>query len=575
MPNQLAKLSLRTRLWLLALLATGAFVVVAFVAWRLARATEAFAARQAEWTLHATTNALADEIRMYPRGRNDLPDTLSVESPAPRPAPRPVPPHEREILRQYSDPFVRSGALALHRFPEARGGFLRGDGSLTGVTSQANDGSGFAPLTSEERALLQSLTTDSLKSGEAARAETRTTMGRALFAVVPLTARDERSLHGSNDGTTSMPIVAVWARVELPNQGGAGDWLNGVALALLLLSVSLIVLFTGMTLRALNRDVSEMRQGLHGLSSDLDAALPAPRTPELQPVAGAINELAADLSRNVEQRQALQERLARQERLAALGRVVAGVAHEVRNPLASMRLKMQTTRRADFPREKLERTFAVVIEEIDRLDSLVRRLLELGRPGALHLTQFDVCELARERVALVAEIAARQNVEVSVCEAQTNEAPMPASRTNVYNGACVIDADRERLAQGFDNLFHNALNAMPQGGALKVTCTPMTDSARADKATGVRVSISDTGIGVAPELRPHLFEPFQTNRAEGTGLGLAITREIIGAHGGTIRLADEATRASADEAHGATFIIELPSSVKATAVESNVTQENG
>lgn len=567
MLNQLAKLSLRTRLWLVAILAAGAFVVVAFVAWRLARATDAFASRQAEWTLHAATNALVDEIRMYPRGRNEAPDTLSVE---PRAVSRPVPPHEREILRRYSDPFARSGALALHRFPEARGGFLRGDGSLAGATSQSSNGSVFGSLTSEESVLLQRLTTDSLRSGEAARAEAWTTMGRALFAVVPLKTFDERESPNSSDETTSVPIVAVWARVELPNQRGAGDWLNGVALALLLLSVSLIVLFTGMTLRALNSDVSELRKGLRGLSGDLNAALPAPRTPELQPVAGAINELAANLSHNIEQRQALHERLARHERLAALGRVVAGVAHEVRNPLASMRLKMQTTRRADFPREKLERTFAVVIEEIDRLDSLVRRLLELGRPEALHLTRFDVCELARERAALVAELAARQNVEIRVCETQTNEAHAPVSSARIQ-----IDADRGRLAQGFDNLFHNALDAMQRGGVLRVTCALLTDSERAEGVIGVRISVSDTGTGVAPEVRAHLFEPFQTNRAEGTGLGLAITREIIEAHGGTIRLADEATRTAGNEAQCTTFVIELPSHGKATEVENNVAQGNG
>ena len=95
-----------------------------------------------------------------------------------------------------------------------------------------------------------------------------------------------------------------------------------------------------------------------------------------------------------------------------------------------------------------------------------------------------------------------------------------------------------------------------------------------DEATGVRVHINDTGTGVAPELRAHLFEPFQTNRAEGTGLGLAITREIIEAHGGTIRLADETSRASDGEARGATFIIELPSHVRATEIESDITRGN-
>lgn len=545
-------MSLRTRLWLVALLTAGAFVVVAFVAWRLTRATEAFAARQAEWTLHAATGALAGEIRMHPQGRSELPAALSVEPPAPRRPPKPVPPHEREILRRYSDPFERSAAIALHRFPEARGGFLRADG---GGTSQSANGGVVAHLTSEEGALVRRLTMDALRSGEATRGEAQTATGRTLFAVVPIIWSDEGAARSSGDEAAGAPVVAAWVRVQLLKGAGTDDLLNAVALALLLLSVSLIVFFTSTTLRALNLDINDMRQGLRALSGDLDAALPAPRTPELQPVAGAINELATDLRRSIEQRQVLQREMARQERFAALGRVVAGVAHEVRNPLAAMRLKMQTTQRAGFPKEKLERACAVVIEEIDRLDSLVRRLLELGRPAALHLVEFDLCELARERAALLAEVAARQQVKISICEAETGARSALAQPStgdahaiSESNGPCVVSADRERLAQVFDNLFRNALAAMPDDGSLSVNCESLI---RQSQISAVRCSVADTGDGIAPAEREHVFEPFYSKHHLGTGLGLAIAREIIEAHGGTIGV-------TVADGGGALFYFELP-----------------
>jgi signal transduction histidine kinase len=269
------------------------------------------------------------------------------------------------------------------------------------------------------------------------------------------------------------------------------------------------------------------------MKTDLDRQILPPRTPELARIAAAVNQLAAELRTNIERQRELEHDLRQSERLSALGRLVAGVAHEVRNPLASIKLKIQMARRAKNAPEKLDDTFRVVTEEIDRLDALVRRLLELGRKPVLERKKLDLCELARRRITLISALAERSAVEIEINE--------PREKIEV-------EGDEDRLSQVMDNLMQNALEAMPDGGKLTVTCETSPDQ---NGSSLVRLVIEDTGHGIIQEDRDHIFEPFYTSRDEGTGLGLAIAREIIEAHGGSITF----------ESHmgsGTRFLIELP-----------------
>jgi signal transduction histidine kinase len=274
------------------------------------------------------------------------------------------------------------------------------------------------------------------------------------------------------------------------------------------------------------------------MKTDLDRQVLPPRTPELARIAIAVNQLAAELRTNIERQRKLEHDLRQSERLSALGRLVAGVAHEVRNPLASMKLKIQMARRVRNAPEKLDDTFRVVTEEIDRLDALVRRLLELGRKPVLDQKEFDLCELLRHRATILSPLAQRSGVEIVI------DAPVEKIE---------IEGDHDRLAQVIDNVMQNALEAMPDGGKLTVTCQSSPDQ---NASSLVRLVIEDTGRGIRPEDRDHVFEPFYTGREEGTGLGLAIAREIIEAHGG--RITFESRRKG-----GTRFLVELPRHLQA------------
>lgn len=514
----LHKTSLRTRLVLLTAVSVLALVIALVSAYRTARTSEAFARRQAESNVSNAARELAREARDYPNGRSD--STAAATSGAKKRPPM-MPPHEREILARYNDSFSRSSAIALHRFADTAGGFCAGSGGgeILGLTAAENFGA--MPNEQEREAIKnfcrQMNRTQDFSSGQIA-------VGDNVFFYAVAPALFENDVGNETNGA----IFGAFAFRRLPASPGVfGDWFNLLTQGFLLASVIGLTAFSFLTWRDWQSGMRQIETGLREISNDLRARIIAPPMPELNRVGNSINNLAADLDANLQRRKELEQTLVRNEKLAALGRVVAGVAHEVRNPLASMKLKIQLATRGDFEKRKIEKTFDVLQQEIERLDNLVKKLLDVSRPARLNFSGFSLIELIRQRLSLVAEQAAAQNVKIEF---------------NAPGEAAKIIADRERLAQVFDNLFRNALEAMPSGGTLEISLEKESDF--------YRVKIADTGAGFSAEERERLFEPFFTTRDKGTGLGLTISRELTEAHGGKIRLID-------DEAKGAAFVVEL------------------
>lgn len=229
------------------------------------------------------------------------------------------------------------------------------------------------------------------------------------------------------------------------------------------------------------------------------------------------------------QEQRLRDELRHAEYLSALGRLLAGVAHEVRNPLAAIRSTVQLwQRRPDDPRtpESLDG----VVQSVDRLAAMISRLLLFSRVENAQRSAVDVNRLLTETLDLVKAQAADQGIRL-----ETRTSPMEV----------LVAGSASALRQVFLNLIANAMQAMPRGGCL--SCT----SAVAPNSGNVEIEVADTGPGIAAHDRPRLFEPFFTTRPEGTGLGLALCREIVANHGGTIEYVVKANA-------GAVFRILLP-----------------
>jgi PAS domain S-box-containing protein len=217
------------------------------------------------------------------------------------------------------------------------------------------------------------------------------------------------------------------------------------------------------------------------------------------------------------------------ERLAALGNITAGVAHEVKNPLNSMRLWLENLKESLSDGDGSSRQAVQVLDkEIDRLDQVVKRFLDFTRPMDVRLEATQLAELLKE----VLEIAKPQFVKSNIQLAQL----LPIDVPEVY-------VDRALLKQAVLNLVLNAAEAMPNGGQLRLVLSRRGEMAE--------ITVGDTGKGIPPENQQKIFQLFFTTRPGGSGIGLASTFRIVQLHNGSINFTSEVGR-------GTTFRIELP-----------------
>jgi two-component system, NtrC family, sensor histidine kinase HydH len=231
----------------------------------------------------------------------------------------------------------------------------------------------------------------------------------------------------------------------------------------------------------------------------------------------------------------IEEQLRRAERLSALGELSAILAHEIRNPLASIRGTAEILMEDGTPPESRHEFLEILVKESDRLNRVVEDFLRMARPEPTSKKECDVNEELGNIVTLLSAEARGRKVEL-----QLASSPLPH-----------LVADGEKLRQAFMNIVLNAIQASPAGGRVAVS----TDFDQAKRS--VQIRISDNGPGIAPDAIAKIFEPFFTTKGNGTGLGLSITKKIIEGHGGAIEV-------DSRPGQGATFRITLPVPADAT-----------
>ena len=228
-------------------------------------------------------------------------------------------------------------------------------------------------------------------------------------------------------------------------------------------------------------------------------------------------------------RKQLLEAMARKEKLVALGHLAAGVAHEIRNPLSSIKGLAKYFAERTPPGGESHQLAQVMAKEADRLNRVVSELLELVRPAHLNYQTVDINALIRHSLQLVSQDAQSRGIALQFT-------PRPELTT--------ISADPDRLNQVLLNLYLNAMQAIGRDGVIRVTAS------EADRQR-VKIVVTDSGKGMSDEELQAIFTPYFTTKADGTGLGLAVVQNIIEQHGGTIR-------AESQPGAGAIFTLWLP-----------------
>lgn len=232
------------------------------------------------------------------------------------------------------------------------------------------------------------------------------------------------------------------------------------------------------------------------------------------------------------EKERLEEQLYQAERLAALGEMIAGVSHEIRNPLGIIRSTAELLH-GRIENDRQRRLSSIIVEEATRLNDILTEFLDFARPKTLRTAMCRIEDIIDRNLASMEGQLQRSSIQVE----------------RLYEaGGTLVEADADLLYRAFVNLLANAVQAMPEGGTLRVRTLLRSPEG---KPPLIELRVRDSGPGIPEDVRKKIFNPFFTTREKGTGLGLAIVRSIIDSHGGEIEVRSH-------EGRGTNMIIRLP-----------------
>lgn len=225
----------------------------------------------------------------------------------------------------------------------------------------------------------------------------------------------------------------------------------------------------------------------------------------------------------------------RQEKLASLGVFATGIAHEIRNPLTAIKVRLFSLKASHRPGTSDHEDLEVIENEIDRLERIVRDFLQFARPAEPDLQKISAGKLLRDAADLLSSDLKNRSVTLNLD----------------LDTEATVCADADKMKQVLINFIQNAADSMENGGTITLRVRPDKEHLKGRSVPAVVLDIADTGSGIPPDVQKRLFDPFFTTRENGTGLGLCIAARIVEKHGGVIRYQTQPNR-------GTTFSIVLP-----------------
>ncbi len=294
--------------------------------------------------------------------------------------------------------------------------------------------------------------------------------------------------------------------------------------------------------RLVTNPIQDLMVTMERAERGLEARVNVTSTDDLGRLGDAFNSLLSKLEsarRRVERYH--YEQMKRADRLASIGEMAAGIAHEIKNPLAGIAGVIQVLKKDIAGGDPKRAVLEEVLSQVERMDKAVRNLLSFARPPEPKMTMVDVNELINRLLDFLAPQFAKNSIAVE---------------RKLTAGLPWLTLDPDLVQQALINISLNAIQAMPEGGKFSVVTGVVKPDG--EGRGSVDISLSDTGKGIQPENLSRIFSPFYTTRQQGTGLGLSITQRIIEQHGGEINVASVPGR-------GTSFAISLPFPGETTA----------
>jgi len=414
--------------------------------------------------------------------------------------------HVDDRLRQE---LVNVIQTALSNAVGVEGGVWQADAGSLAYAFPSYEGTGpKTDVPAAEQNTIREVNADALRSGRP--------------AVIRQTGRSQVLLVHACPLRGPLPGVTAWTMTRTFTAEGPAFNQLLTGLAVLVLTIFGSAVWLARLLFSWSRKIALLEEIL-GEDKRGSADLPTlPRTgeQELDRLVDALNNTGETLARE-------RQRATVAERLAAVGRLASGLAHEIRNPIAAMRLKAENALASGDDLRKAK-ALEAILQQVGRLDALLRDLLEMTHAGEPKLAEVELSPFLKSIVESHRELAVAKGLSL---EGGTGDQYHLLARFDPF-----------QMQRALDNLILNAIQNTPAGGRV------MVDALHHGEILLLRVS--DTGPGVSEEARDRLFEPFMTTRPDGTGLGLAIVREIARAHRGDARLVSSEC--------GASFEIEVP-----------------
>jgi signal transduction histidine kinase len=301
---------------------------------------------------------------------------------------------------------------------------------------------------------------------------------------------------------------------------GAGGFLLGILGAAILA-------------RRITRPLHRLVEGTVRIAKgDFSQAIVDSSRDEVGDLARSFNEMTGQLLHARRRMEEANRQLIQHEKLASIGRMAATIAHEIRNPLTSVKLNIQKLAEEEGNAEPVKTHLGLSLEGIDQIERFIKELLNFTRVPELSLERWPIAQIVEEALKMVRGVLAERGIVVEKTCAE---------------GLPLVLVDADKMRQVFLNILRNAHEALDSGGRITIACDAVEDGLRKK----VRVRITDNGPGIPDNVRPNIFEPFFTTKPSGFGLGLPNARKIVEQHNGSIHLVRRRGR-------GTSFIILIP-----------------